>query len=173
MAAKANYPKCAPKFIVDIQVDLPPERPGQSAPAAIPTIFVDDTQEWPHPTTCQSDLDSRSQTSQRALPEWELAGELALIRLFVRPSTLPIVGSYIPAILNLKPENVKGNCFLHFFSLDLSKLKVFWKKFELTKVKIAFDGLLNHKISSPAAKFGYFGIVFTVKQIPTYFYGFN
>jgi len=28
---------------------------------------------------------------------------------------------------------------------------------------IAFDGLLNHKFSS-AAKFGYFGIVFTVNK---------
>jgi len=96
VAAKANYPKCAPEFIVDIQVDLPPERPGQSAPAAVPAIFVDDTQERPHPTTCQSsDLDSRrpKRRSERCRNgnSW---GEVALIRLFVRPSTLPIVGSY-------------------------------------------------------------------------------
>ena len=89
VAAKANYPKCAPEFMVDIQVDLPPERPGQSAPAAVPAIFVDDTQERPHPTTCQSrDLDSRrAETSQRAPPQWELAARAALIGLFVRPST--------------------------------------------------------------------------------------
>ena len=86
VAAKANYPKCAPEFIVDIQVDLPPDRPGQSAPAAVPAILVDDTQEWPHPTTCQSpDLDSRrpKRRSERCR-NGNSRGELGLIRLFVR-----------------------------------------------------------------------------------------
>src|SRR5271165_2135012 len=96
VATKANYPKCAPEFIVDIQVDPPPERSGQSAPAAVPAIFVDDTQERPHPTTCQSsDPDSRgAKRRSKRCRNGNSRGELGLIRLFVRPPCRSSVQGY-------------------------------------------------------------------------------